>query len=47
MSATPAHAKRLTAQAFRLSSWMMPLDALAQIEPTALTAIADDFLQSA
>jgi hypothetical protein len=37
-----AHARRLIAQAFRLSFWVMPLDALAQVEPTTLIAIADN-----
>lgn len=44
---TPARARRLIARAFRLSSWAIPLDALAQVEPATLTAIADDLLQSA
>ena len=43
--ASPAHARRLVARAFRLSFWTTPLDALAQVEPTTLTAIADDLLQ--
>ena len=43
--ASPARARRLIARAFRLSSWTKPLDALAQVEPYTLTAIADDLLQ--
>ena len=43
--AAPAHARRLIARAFRLSSSAMPLDALAQVDPTVLTVIADDLLQ--
>jgi hypothetical protein len=45
--ATPARARRIIAQAFRLSFWAMPLDALAQVEPAALTAIADELLRFA
>jgi hypothetical protein len=42
--ATPARARRLIAQAFHLSFWAMPLDALAEVQPATLTAIADDLL---
>jgi hypothetical protein len=43
--AAPARGRRLIARAFRLSFWAMPLDALAQVAPTTLTAIADQLLQ--
>jgi hypothetical protein len=44
--AAPAHARRLIARAFRLGFWAMPLDVLAQVEPTTLTMIADELLQN-
>ena len=43
--AAPPHARQLIARALRASFWAIPLDALAQTDPAAMSAIADEVLQ--
>jgi hypothetical protein len=40
----PGRARSLIAQAFSVGHWTIPLDALAHLEPTVLTAVADGLL---
>jgi hypothetical protein len=41
---SPDRARRLVVQAFQAYDWLVPLSALAKLQPTALAALADDFL---
>jgi hypothetical protein len=44
--AEPAHARQLISRALSKGTWTLPLAIIAEVEPRALTTIADEFLQN-